>query len=84
MMQREVTALNGQIDELEVQLDSLQVQFDRKQVSYIKSIRALQTHHSTEDMMMFVLSAKDFAEGMRRAEYLGQYAKWSAAVGQSV
>ena len=75
-MQSEVTALNGQIDELEVKLDSLQVQFDRKQVSYIKSIRALQTHHSTEDMLMFVLSAKDFAEGMRRAEYLGQYAKW--------
>ena len=52
MMQREVTALNGQIDELEVQLDSLQVQFDRKQVSYIKSIRALQTHHSTEDLSL--------------------------------
>lgn len=75
-MQSEVTALNGQIDELEVQLDSLQVQFDRKQVSYVKSIRALQSRRTTQDMLIFVLSAKDFAQGIRRAEYLQQYAKW--------
>lgn len=75
-MQSEVAALNGQIDELEVQLDSLQVQFDRKQVSYVKSIRALQSRRTTQDMLIFVLSAKDFAQGIRRAEYLQQYAKW--------
>lgn len=75
-MQREVAELTGQIDELEQQIDSLQVRFDQKQTSYVASIRALQGHRHTEDMLIFVLSAEDLAQGMRRAEYLRQYARW--------
>lgn len=75
-MQSEVAALNDQIDDLEQQVDSLQVRFDNRQESYVTSIRAMQGHRSTEDMLIFILSAEDFAQGMRRVEYLRQYASW--------
>lgn len=72
----EIKATDEQIARVEAELDLLQQKFDKRQESYVKSIRALQHKTHAKDQLLFILSAKDFAEGMRRARYLQEYSAW--------
>lgn len=72
----EIKATDLQIEEMEAEVDRLQQKFEKRQESYVKSIRALQRGAKAEDQILFILSAKDFAEGLRRARYLQEYAQW--------
>lgn len=72
----EIKATDEQISRVEAELDLLQQKFDKRQESYVKSIRALQHKTHAKDQLLFILSAKDFAEGMRRARYLQEYSAW--------
>lgn len=72
----EIKATDRQIEEMEAEIDRLQKKFEKRQESYVKSIRALQRGAKAEDQILFILSARDFAEGLRRARYLQEYAQW--------
>ena len=75
-LQSEIDATDEQIAAMEKELDLLQEKFEKRQESYVKSIRALQHRTKAKDQLLFILSAKDFAEGMRRARYLQEYSAW--------
>ena len=75
-LEAEIKATDDQIAETEKEIDVLQQKFDKRQESYVKSIRALQHKTHAKDQLLFILSAKDFAEGMRRARYLQEYSAW--------
>ena len=75
-LQAEIKATDDLIAETEKEIDILQQKFDKRQESYVKSIRALQHKTHAKDQLLFILSAKDFAEGMRRARYLQEYSAW--------
>lgn len=72
----EIKATDEQISKIEEEIDLLQQKFDKRQESYVKSIRALQHKTHAKDQLLFILSAKDFAEGIRRARYLQEYSAW--------
>ncbi len=72
----EIRETDSQITALEEEVNRLSEKFGKRQESYVKSIRALQYGANAEDQLLFILSAKDFAEGMRRARYLREYAQW--------
>lgn len=72
----EIKATDDDITKIEEEIDLLGKKFEKRQESYVKSIRALQHKTHAKDQLLFILSAKDFAQGMRRARYLGEYSSW--------
>lgn len=76
-LNQEINSTDHQIVKLEIEIADLLEKFGKRQESYVKSIRAMQ-HNKTsgEDQILFILSADDFQEGLRRARYLQEYASW--------
>lgn len=72
----EIDEASQEVGRMQVELDSLSSEYKGKQSAYVKSLRAMQTRDNAEEHLLFVLSAKDFAHGLRRLSYLQDYAKW--------
>lgn len=89
--QEVIDALGSEISEtdkrlymLEQEINKLQAQFDKRQESYVESLRALQRGSSVKDQLLFILAADDFAQGLRRARYLKEYASWQRKEGEKL
>lgn len=84
-MEAEVAAIGAEIARLEVHIAELEAQFRKRQGSYVKSLQAMQrTSSGGNEDLLFILSAKDFAEGARRARYLAEYAAWQRREGEKL
>lgn len=83
-LEAEVHETDQQLFALEQELNRLQSQFDKRQEAYVQSLRALQRGSNVKDQLLFILSAKDFAQGMRRAMYLREYATWQRKEGEKL
>ena len=78
-----ISLLNQELDEIEKdilniqgQLRTLKRELGDKQTNYGKSMRGLYKRHSSQDQLLFILSAESFAQSMRRMRYLREYADW--------
>lgn len=78
-----ISLLNQELDEIEKELMAIQGEIRRlksqlgeKQTNYGKSIRGLYKRHSAQDKLLFVLSAENFSQSLRRIRYLREYADW--------
>lgn len=78
----DITATQQEITSLQTALDSLQVEFGSRQAQYVKSLRALQYRRHGDEQLLFILSASDFQQGIRRARYLSEYAAWQRQEGE--
>jgi murein hydrolase activator len=65
-------------------LRTLEQQLQDRKVKYIKSMRYMSRHHSVQDKLMFVFSAKDFAQMYRRLQFIRQYSAYQKAQGKIV
>lgn len=77
----EIKATEHRLYQLEQEITKLQAQFDKRQEAYVESLRALQRGSSVKDQLLFILAAEDFAQGLRRARYLKEYATWQRQEG---
>ncbi len=66
---KEITGMNKEIAGLEKELDG-------KKENYTKSIRGMQKRNSSQDKILFILSADNFTQSLRRLRYLHEYAIW--------
>lgn len=78
-----ISLLNQELDEIEKdilniqgQLRTLKRELGDKQTNYGKSMRGLYKCHSSQDKLLFILSAESFSQSMRRMRYLREYADW--------
>ena len=78
-----ISLLNQELDEIEKdilniqgQLRTLKRELGDKQTNYGKSMRGLYKRHSSQDKLLFILSAESFSQSMRRMRYLREYADW--------
>lgn len=78
-----ISLLNQELDEIEKELMAIQGEIRRlksqlgeKQTNYGKSMRGLYKRHSVQDKLLFVLSAENFSQSLRRIRYLREYADW--------
>ena len=78
-----ISLLNQELDEIEIdilniqgQLRTLKRELGDKQTNYGKSMRGLYKRHSSQDKLLFILSAESFSQSMRRMRYLREYADW--------
>ena len=69
-----ISLLNQELDEIE--LRTLKRELGDKQTNYGKSMRGLYKRHSSQDKLLFILSAESFSQSMRRMRYLREYADW--------
>ncbi|MCO6025416.1 peptidoglycan DD-metalloendopeptidase family protein [Prevotella cerevisiae] len=83
-IQKDITHINGNIGILKGQLRTLEQQLQDRKAKYIKSMRYMSRHHSVEDKLMFIFSAKNFAQMYRRLQFIRQYSAYQKAQGKIV
>jgi septal ring factor EnvC (AmiA/AmiB activator) len=69
IIDREIVTLRGEISSLEKELSA-------KRSNYGASVKKLQSHYTTQDKLLFIFSAQNFAQSFRRMRYLREYADW--------
>lgn len=77
LINRQITGMNNEIALLEKELD------DKKQ-KYTQSVRGLYKRRSGQDKMLFILSADNFTQSMRRARYLREYSGWQKSQAKDI
>lgn len=76
LLGQEVSELDGQIAATRREIAALEKELGEKRNNYSKSVRGMHKRRSTQDKLLFILSAGDFAQSMRRLRYLREYADW--------
>ena len=75
-IQDEITALDGEMTLLTQERDSLQVNLEEAKADYAKLIR--ETHYADmqQSPLLFLFSAKNFQQLIRRVQYMRQFAQY--------
>ncbi|MCM1312507.1 MAG: peptidoglycan DD-metalloendopeptidase family protein [Bacteroides sp.] len=77
----EITRLNRLVSTLQKELSQLERELKTKKESYASAIIRLRRHRSVQNKMMFIFSADNFAQIIRRMRYLQEYATYQKAQG---
>ncbi len=78
----DINHLNNNIGLLQSQLETLQGQLEERKQKYSRSLQYLTRHHSFEDKLMFIFSARDFGQMYRRMRFVKEYASFQRAQGE--
>lgn len=76
LLGQEVEAINAQMNEMSQQIRRLEGELKEKQQNYGKSVRSMYRRQASQDKLLFILSAENFAQSLRRLRYLREYAVW--------
>lgn len=83
-IQSEITHIDGNISMLRNQLSTLEKQLEERKAKYIKSMRYLASRRTVQDKLMFIFSAKNFAQMYRRLRFVREYAAFQRSQGEMV
>ncbi|MCR5395133.1 MAG: peptidoglycan DD-metalloendopeptidase family protein [Bacteroidales bacterium] len=75
-MQDEIESIRQEEDSLSRRIAQLRSEYRGKQDKYAAAVQHIFKWRSGYDEWLFVLSAQDLAQSMRRVRYLRQYSKW--------
>jgi len=76
LLNREISAIDKEIAELNKELAELEKDLKVKRDSYSRSVQNMYTRRSSQYKWLFVLSANNFAQIVRRMRYVREYADW--------
>lgn len=78
-----ISLLNQEINEIDKEISSsrreigrLEKELNQKRQNYGKSVQGLYKRHNSQDKLLFILSADNFSQSLRRMRYLREYADW--------
>lgn len=80
----EIKGLEQQIDTLERELDRLQRELADKKQKYARAMIYMQRHKSVQEKLMFVFSAKNFDQLIRRMRYVREYSTFQRVQGEMI
>lgn len=83
-IQQDISHLDGNISLLQAQLKTLEQQLEDRKEKYVKSMQYMMRHRKIQDQMMFVFSAKNFAQMYRRLRFARDYSAYQRAQGEEV
>lgn len=83
-IESDIHHLNGNIDILHTQLKTLKEQLADRKKKYIKSMAYMTRSHTIQDKIMFIFSAKNFAQMYRRFLFVRDYATYQRAQGEAL
>lgn len=76
ILNQEMEAIDKQIEATRSDIRALEKELDTKRENYKKSIQAVHKRRTSQDKLLFILSADNFAQSMRRMRYLREYGNW--------
>lgn len=83
-IQKDISHIDGNIGLLKNQLATLEQQLQDRKAKYIKSMRYMANNRTIQDKLMFIFSAKNFAQMYRRLRFVREYAAYQRAQGEMV
>src|SRR5574344_242072 len=83
-IETDIHHISGNIDILKSQLITLEQQLNERKTKYIQSMHYLQRHNKMQDKLMFIFSAKNFAQMFRRFRFVKEYADYQRAQGEAL
>lgn len=83
-IQKDIHHIEGNIGILNAQLKTLEQQLQDRKNKYIRSMRYMSRHHSVQEKLMFVFSAKSLSQMYRRLSFVRQYSAFQKAQGEAV
>ena len=88
---RYIQAINNDLENIDHELATtnkemarLQKDLKKKQDQYVASVRHLQKRRSIQDKLLFIFSAKNFAQAYRRLRYVREYADYQRKQGEDI
>ena len=76
LLNQEIAVLDKQIADATRELAVLEKSLDDRKERYAQLVRNLYTRRASQHRLLFVLSADNFAQSLRRMRYLREYASW--------
>lgn len=83
-IQKDINHIDGNIGILNAQLKTLEQQLKERKDRYVRSMRYMTRHHSVQEKLMFIFSAKSLSQMYRRLSFVRQYAAFQKAQGEAV
>ena len=83
-IQKDIHHIDGNIGILQAQLKTLQQQLQDRKNKYIRSMRYMSRHHTVQDKLMFIFSAKNLTQMYRRLSFIRQYSSYPKVQGEAV
>ncbi|MDR2968850.1 MAG: peptidoglycan DD-metalloendopeptidase family protein, partial [Tannerellaceae bacterium] len=74
LLNRETQAIDSLIISLQEEISNLERELKTKQDNYKQSAQRLQRRQTSQDKLLFILSAESFTQSMRRMRYLREFA----------
>lgn len=76
LLSQETQAIDNQITGLQREISNLEKELRTKQENYSHSAQRMQRRQTSQDKLLFILSAESFTQSMRRMRYLREFAYW--------
>jgi peptidoglycan hydrolase CwlO-like protein len=76
LLTQEVAAIDNQIESMRKEITELEKELEDKKENYSKSLEKLYKHRNSQDKLLFILSADNFSQSIRRMRYLREYGNW--------
>ena len=83
-IRRNIDTLNVEIDRLCQQLETLQDELNECKRRYVKSMRYLHRNKSNQSQLMFIFSADNLTQMVRRMRFMREYAAYQHVQGDEV
>lgn len=76
LLNQEIAEIDKQIGSTRNEITKLEKELGNKRTNYGKSVQSLYKRRSSQERLLFILSADNFAQSLRRMRYLREYADW--------
>ena len=83
-LQADIKALNTRINRLGQELEKLQAELDDKKQKYAKALVYMRRQKSVQQKLMFIFSADNFTQMIRRMRYMREYSTFQRAQGELI
>ena len=83
-LNREVKAMNIRIDTLNAQIDRLKRELLEKKRRYANAMVYMQRHKTVQEKLMFIFSADNLSQIIRRMRYVKEYSAYQKAQGEMI
>ena len=81
-LNKDIVLLDAKIDTLSSQLTALQRELEIKKKRYAKAMVYMRKNKSVQNKLMFIFSANNFTQMMRRLRYMKEYSTFQKAQGE--